>query len=62
LLEEPYKGTDIKTDLPVLGLTLKHHGVLVLGEVVIIILLGLLDGVLSLDALILRESALVTLL
>lgn len=44
------------TDLPVLGITGEHHGVLILGDVLILLVLSLLDVLLSLDALILRES------
>lgn len=50
------------TDLPVLGLTLEHHRVLILRDVIILLVFGLLDILLSLDALILGESAVVTLL
>jgi hypothetical protein len=50
------------TDLPVLGLTVEHHGVLILGDLAIGLLLGLLDVLLSLKTIILRESAVVALL
>jgi hypothetical protein len=50
------------TDLPVLSITGEHHGVLILGDVLILLLLDLLDVLLSLDALILGESAGVALL
>jgi hypothetical protein len=50
------------TDLPVLGLTGEHHGILILRDVLILLILSLLDVLLSLDALILGESAGVALL
>jgi hypothetical protein len=50
------------TDLPVLGVTGEHHGIFILGDVIILLILGLLDVLLSLDALILGESAGVALL
>lgn len=50
------------TDLPVLGLTLEHHRILILGDVIILLILSLLNILLSLDALVLGESAVVTLL
>ena len=48
--------------LPVLGLTSQEHAVLGLGDVIILIVFGLLDVVLGLDSLVLREGAVVTLL
>lgn len=48
------------TDLPVLGLTVEHHGILVLGDIIILLDLGLLDAVLGLETLILGEGAVVT--
>lgn len=48
-----------KTYLPVLGLTLKHHGVLRLADVAVVVLLDVLGLLLGLDAVILGEGALV---
>jgi hypothetical protein len=48
--------------LPVLGLALKHNGVFRLVNVIWVLILDLLDVGLCLDALILRECALMTLL
>lgn len=44
--------------LPVLGLALKHHRVLVLADVAVIVILNLLRALLSLYPIILREGAL----
>lgn len=49
-----------KTNLPVLSLTLKHHGVLRLADLAIVLLLNLLGALLCLDAVILGECTLVT--
>lgn len=46
--------------LPVLGLTLEHHGILRLADLACILLLDILSTLLGLDAVILGESALVT--
>lgn len=48
------------TDLPVLGLTGKHHRILIFRDVIILLSLSLLDVVLGLEALILGESTVVT--
>jgi hypothetical protein len=48
--------------LPVLGLTLQHHLVLGLVDIVGVLLLDALDVGRGLDAVVLGESALVTLL
>lgn len=45
--------------LPVLGLTLKHHGVLRLADLPCILLLDVLSTLLGLDAVILGKGALV---
>jgi hypothetical protein len=50
------------TNLPVLSIAGEHHRILILGDVLILIVFSLLDVLLSLNALILRESAGVTLL
>lgn len=50
------------TDLPVLSLTGEHHGVLILGDIVILLILSLLNVLLSLETLILREGTVVALL
>jgi hypothetical protein len=47
------------TNLPVLGLALKHHGVLGLALVALIAILDLLGALLGLDAVILGKGALV---
>lgn len=47
------------TNLPVLGLTLKHHGILRLADLAIVLLLDLLGALLGLDTVILGEGALV---
>lgn len=52
----------VSTNLPVLGFAGHHDGILVILDIIILILLGLLNGVLGLDALILGERAVVTLL
>lgn len=48
------------TDFPILCLAGKHHRVLILGDIIILLNLSLLGAVLSLDALVLGESAVVT--
>ena len=48
--------------LPVLGLALQHHRVLGLVDIIGVLLLDALDVGGSLDAVVLRESALVSLL
>lgn len=48
------------TNLPVLGLTGKHHRVLIFRDIIILLSLSLLDVVLGLNALILGESTVVT--
>jgi hypothetical protein len=50
----------IITYLPILGLTLKHHGILRLALVANIAIFDILGTLLGLDAIILRESTLVT--
>lgn len=55
------KQEDNETNLPVLGLAGEHHGILRLRDLSIILIFCLLDIMLSLDALILREGAVVTL-
>lgn len=51
----------VRTNLPVLGIALEHGGVLRLTDLSSVILLGLLDVLLGLDAVILGESTLVSL-
>ena len=51
-----------KTDLPVLSLTGEHHRIFILRDLSIVLVLSLLDVLLSLEALILRESTVVALL
>lgn len=51
-----------ETNLPVLGLPGQHDSIFVLRDVIILIILGLLNGVLSLDTLVLGERTVVTLL
>lgn len=48
--------------LPVLGISGEHHRVLILGDVIILLVLGALHVLLGLDTLILGEGAVVTLL
>jgi hypothetical protein len=48
--------------LPVLGLALQHQRVLWLADLALVIILNLLHVRLGLDAIVLREGALVTLL
>jgi len=48
------------TDLPVLGLTVEHHRILILGDIIILLNLSLLNRVLGLETLILREGTVVT--
>jgi hypothetical protein len=50
------------TYLPVFGITLQHHRILGLGDLIVLVLVNLLDGLLRLDAVILGESAVVALL
>lgn len=47
------------TNLPVLGITLEHHGVLGLADIAVVVLLDLLGALLGLDSVILGEGALV---
>jgi hypothetical protein len=47
------------TDLPVLGLTVEHHRILILGNIIIFLDLSLLDRVLGLETFILGEGTVV---
>jgi len=47
------------THLPVLAVTLEHHGILRLADIALLVLLDLGGALLGLDAVILREGALV---
>lgn len=49
----------VLTYLPVLGLTLEHHGILGLADIAVVVLLDVLGLLLGLDAVILGEGALV---
>lgn len=59
-LTKELKCVLIITYLPVLGLTLKHHGVLRLALVADIAIFDILGALLGLDSVVLRESTLVT--
>lgn len=48
--------------LPVFSFPGQHHSILVIRDVIILIILGLLNGVLGLDAVVLGERTVVTLL
>jgi hypothetical protein len=50
------------TNLPVLSISGQHHGVLSLGDLIIVIILSLLDVLLGLDSFVLGESTVVALL
>lgn len=52
----------MRTNLPVLSIALEHHGILRLGDLIILIFIDLLDILLSLKAFILREGAVVAFL
>lgn len=52
----------METNLPVLGIALQHHGILRLGDLIILIFIDLLDILLGLDAFVLGEGTVVAFL
>lgn len=57
-----YLSRGLGTNLPVLSIALEHHGILRLGDLIILIFVDFLNILLSLDALVLREGTVMALL